>query len=368
MKASILLFSSGLLLAGSMPALAQQVPITGGSGRFVGARFMSPTTGTVFDRATDRPTGTDNRGTLYGGTDVQSAIIRTQLGDIPTNARIETTINPQVNNAFNRPVVVGDRTEIPVRISFRLQSPNGGSVFFNRLPARLNATFTEVPTATGTAIREYISPNYLFTEVGRVSAADTTAVVQRETAVNVVQYTTGTPQDTTIANRAIPAADFTQYREGTTYTGNYKFDITGGNAGSINTTFFTNAQGSQPTPTGGTPPTAPLISDSKVNYVILRPEPLPTTPPKPNNDYKVYGTTVVYISTQKIDNPVLGNDIRVAYNTGYDDKGSRSNCKCQGDVVFIDQQNKLYVPVGVPSRVFPGMMGMRQITPPKQTP
>ncbi|NJM48102.1 MAG: hypothetical protein HC860_19600 [Alkalinema sp. RU_4_3] len=363
MKTSILLLSSGLLLACSMPALAQQVPITGGSGRFGGARFMSPTTGAIIDRCCNQPTGTtDNRGTFYQNNNVQSAIIRTQLGNIPTNARIETTINPALNNAFNRPVAVGDRTEIPVRLSFRLPSANGGSVFFNRLPARINATFTEVPTATGTPIREYISPNYLFTEVGRVNAPGATAVVRRETDVNVVQYTNGEPKDITVVNRTIPAADFTQYREGTSYTGDYKFDITGGNAGSIDTTIFTNAQGNQPTPAGGPP--IPSTKNPKVHFIVLKPEAKPTTE-KPTTDpnYQVFGTTVVYVSPQTIDTPVLGNDVKVAYNTGYDDKGSRSNCKCQGDVVLIDQQRNLYVPVGVPSRIFPGLMGMQQIKP-----
>jgi hypothetical protein len=363
MKTSILLLSSGLLLAGTMPALAQQVPITGGSGRFEGARFMSPTTGAIFDRATDRPTGTtDNRGIFYQNANVQSAIIRTQLGNIPTNARIETTISPIVNNAINRPVAVGDRTEISVRLSFRLQGPNGGSVFFNRLPAVINATFTEVPTATGITLREYTSPNYLFTEVGRVNTANTTAIVQRETVVNIVQYTNGEPRDATVANRTIPGADFTQYREGSTTTGDYKFDITGGNAGSINTTIFTNAQGSQPTPAGGTPPTAPHASEPKVRFMVLKPEAKPPAE-KPTSDpnYQIYGPTVIYVSTQKIDHPVLGNDVKVAYNTGYDSKGERSNCKCQGEVVFIDQQKNVYVPVGVPSRVFPGLMGMREI-------
>jgi hypothetical protein len=363
MKTSILWLSSGLLLAGAIPVLAQQVPITGGSGRFEGARFMSPTTGAIFDRATDRPLGTtDNRGTFYKNNDVQSAIIRTQLGNIPTNARIETTINPAVNNAFNRPVVVGDRTEIPIRLSFRLPGPNGGSVFFNRLPTMLNATFTEVPTVTGTPIREYISPNYLFTEVGRVNAANTTAVVRRETDVNVVQYTNGEPKDLTVVNRRIPGADFTQYREGTTYTGDYKFDITGGNAGSIDTTFFTSAQGNQPTPAGN--PSIPRTKNPKVHFIVLKPEAKPPTEkPTADPNYQTYGKTVVYVSTQKIDHPVLGNDVKVAYNTGYDNKGSRSNCKCQGEVVLIDPQKNVYIPIGVPSRVFPGLMGMQKVKP-----
>lgn len=360
MKASILLLSSGLLLS-AMPVLAQQVPITGGSGRLEGARFISPTTGTIFDRASNRPTGgTDNRGIFYQNADVKSAIIRTQLGNIPTNARIETTISPVVNNALNRPVAVGDRTEIPIRLSFRLPSPNGGSVFFNRVPAMLNATFTEVPTVTGTPIRGYISPKYLFTEVGSVSAANVTAVVQRETDVNITQYTNGEPRDVTLINRTIPGADFTQYREGTSYSGDYKFDITGGNAGTFDTTLFTNVQGRQPTPVGGTP----VVRPRKIQFVIFRPETkLPTTAPTKNPDYQIYGKTVIYVSPQKIDHPVLGNDIKVAYNTGYDNKGSRSNCKCQGEVVFIDSQKNVYVPIGVPSRVFPGLMGMQQIKP-----
>jgi hypothetical protein len=370
MKSTILLLSSGLLLSATLPVFAQQVPIVGGSGRFEGARFMSPTTGIILDRATNQPTGgTDNRGTFYRNPDVQSAFIRTQLGNIPTNARIETTINPAVNNAFNRPVVVGDRTEIPVRLSFRIPSANGGSVFFNRLPATLNATFTEVPTAVGSPIREYISPNYVFTEVGRVNAPGATAVVRRETDVNVVQYTNGEPRDITVVNRTIPGGDFTQFREGTSYTGDYKFDITGGSAGSIDTSFFINSPGTQPTAAAGSPPTAPLVSDPKVHYVIFRPTAtLPTTPPQATTQYQVYGSTVIYVSEQKIDHPVLGNDIKVAYNTGYNDKGDRSNCKCQGQVVLVDGQRNVYIPVGVPSRVFPGLMGMQQIKNPNPEP
>jgi hypothetical protein len=335
----------GLLLASPTRSSAQ-VPITGGSGQFRDARVFIPSSAQVFANPTGKQ---DARAVIYGNNDVQSAMIRTQIGDLPANVLFRTTINPVVGNSVNRAIAVGDQTNISGRVSFRIPSTQGGSVFFNQVPATLNATFTSVPTTTTfTATREYISPNYIFTEFGTVSGGNTTAVIERNTPVDVVQYVPGAapPGDITVANATVPAAAFTEFREGNTQTGDYAFNVTGGTFGDGSTTLFNNGSGQAPVPS---------VPPASYNHY-----PTQSTP------YWQYTPGVVIYQTQtQVYSPALGRDVEVGVQTGYTAEGRRSNCGCAGEVVLIDRITQIaYTPVGAPSRVFPGMTGMHPIAPP----
>lgn len=402
--------SLGLLIVGlSQPAQAQriqQVPIINGRGSFINTRFMSPNTGVIFNQSTNQPTGqTDRTGVFYQNNDVRALMLRTQLGDVPMNARFDTTLLPTVNNALNRPPEIGDQTVIQGRLTFKIpRSDTFGGISLQRVPASLNATITNVNVLSNpTPISELIARDYVFREVGVVDVSNTRIEVTRTTPVDVVQYSeSGRPRDVTVAGTTVPRREFQEVRDGSSYRVNTDFAITGGTVGTRDTRVFENGPSQppivppihpippvpptwnprppipphafpQPAPQPG--PTRPeqpqpnkpdggwiLINPKVQPGVLLAPPEQPPTPQlKPREDLWRVGPKTIYITDEKAEHPSLGDDVRIGVDTGYDDRGRKNNCGCEGELVFVNPKtNVVHVPIGLPSRVFPGMMGMEQ--------
>jgi hypothetical protein len=363
--------SLGLFILGFVqPVQAQriqQVPVLGGNGNLFNTRFMSPNTGVIFNRSTDQPTGTtDRQGIFYRNNDIKSFMLRTQMGNTPMNAKFDTTLNPTIANAVNRPPVVGDRFQIDGTLTFRIPRMEGGmGVSLNRVPATLDVALTGVTGFNNpTPIREYLARDFVFTEVGVVESSSTTVAVQRDTPVDVPQYvTSGGPQTITVAGTKVRAREFTEYRDGLSATGDVKFDVTGGTVGTTNTMVFENG----PTPPPTTPPivNAPIFIDPVIRIpgLVLAP-PAPVPVPVPDDRHWTTGGRgdhVIQVTDRRVEHPTLGQDIGVGFDTGYTRDGRDTRCNCQGEVVWVDHKdNTVYVPIGIPSRVFPGMTGMER--------
>jgi hypothetical protein len=134
--------------------------------------------------------------------------------------------------------------------------------------------------------------------------------------------------------------------------------------GTTNTTVFENGPMLLP-PT--TPPivNAPMLIDPVIRIpgLVLAP-PAPVPAPVPDDRHWTTGGRgdhVIQVTDRRVEHPTLGKDIGVGFDTGYTRDGRDTRCNCQGEVVWVDHKdNTIYVPIGIPSRVFPGMTGMER--------
>ena len=143
--------------------------------------------------------------------------------------------------------------------------------------------------------------------------------------------------------------------------GDVRFNVTGGTVGTTNTTVFENG----PTPPPSMPRLPILINPIIPPIVGRGPAPVPPAPaPVPDDRHWTTGGRrdhVIYVTDRRVEHPTLGKDIGVGFDRGYTRDGRDTRCNCQGEVVWVDHKdNTVYVPIGIPSRVFPGMTGMER--------
>ncbi|NEQ34670.1 MAG: hypothetical protein F6K04_27550, partial [Leptolyngbya sp. SIO4C5] len=209
-----------------------QIEVTGGELTINGAEVFQPDSG---DRVrVDSPTtviGNETNAIIYDGNyQLDQIQIETNQGPIPTTAIFQPTTLPQFDS--NSAPITGNNInngnfsgQFQGTLSFRSLTPNGGALFRN-IPTTLNFTVTEAtnPTELG-AVTEFRAENFVLTEIGNAESANAVGVVGRQTAVKLVQYDLGnldgsapngeaTAENRQVLNLFVPAARYDVAREG----------------------------------------------------------------------------------------------------------------------------------------------------------
>jgi hypothetical protein len=218
----------GILAIGSFAQSAQaQVKITGGSGTINDAKIFVPT---------DAKGSGDTRTTVYRGT-FNNVRINTEVGNLPANLIFKPSFIPTFNNGVGTAPVVGTTGSVLGGTTFKTLTNNGRPAYFVNVPTKLDFALTALPCfQCGTPTNEYAGPTRPLTEKGYILTPFSFKTVERTTLGFPVQYLKpgDSPDGTTIgkpfdnAGEKIPASDFQLKREGLTFSGDVKFDITGG--------------------------------------------------------------------------------------------------------------------------------------------
>jgi hypothetical protein len=389
---------TALLASTIAPAAQAQVKITGGNGTITGGRIFVPTTGRFIGPG-DR--GTEENSLLYNGS-YKGVLIKTELGNLPTNLLFRANLVPSFNTSAGEAPVVGTRGEVSGLVSFRALTNGGRPVFYNNIPTSLNIQLTAVPCpACSKPTTEWNAFDYRLTEVGVGETPSSRTVVTRETDVRLLQYQDrgDGPVDRTVLGTSVPASAYNVRRNGESYGGDVKFDIRSGTFGdgNINTTRLVEVLANPNTPTNPTNPTNPNPTTERPTTerpIVIGILPVIITTPRGSNTTWYTVRTMVY-------NPMLDQDVRILVrgrtrttpntpkpdnkpkpdntpkpdetpkpdNTPKPDETPKPDDKKTEEVeidteqiVFVDNKTqRTYTTVGLPSRVFPNFMGLEEV-------
>ncbi len=216
----------GILAIGSFAQSAQaQVTITGGSGTVVDAKIFAP------DAASSGKT------LGYEGK-FQNVRINTEVGKLPANLIFKSSFTPEFNNPVG---VAPDRGTTGTAVgtaTFKTLTNDGRPAYFVNVPTKFDFTVTNTACASTciTPTNEYAAPVQTLTDKGYVLTPYVFKIITRTGLGTPVQYLKpgSNPMDqalggtSTSVGKVIPAGDFTIRRTGITFSGDVKFDITGG--------------------------------------------------------------------------------------------------------------------------------------------
>jgi hypothetical protein len=379
------LFTGGLALSLAIaPALAAHaqstdIPVTGGrliindSAIFVPGELVTLPTG---ERGFILPDGTlvlgtpgnlisdDARAFIYDGT-VAPQLIRTRQGDIPLNALFQVSTLPVLSTGVNGAPAVGDTGSVLGTLTFRGFTAAGEPAFFNNIPTALEFQVTAVtPSSTelldgaingdvtlANPTTEYSTRPTVLRETGSVDTAGGSFGVGRATNVVFVQYQ---PNDPVTGDRLPPvdqpllgADAFIIERFGVSYFADIETDLVGGSVTVADPPGFGTAASTTALP--------PEIVVTQPVFTIV-----PSFTPgvwDPSNPFlgstqfspvlpDVFGIVFVFVSVPSglvYDPPILAS-------ADHDSVG------------FEFEMTPRPVPVGLASRVFPGISGTRMRT------
>lgn len=333
-----------IALSSSVSAQQVEVPITGGTATFNDTQIFVPNNADI-----------DGRTIVFEGGVPDSFLIRTNLqGNNFVNAVIRGSTLPVLSTGPCCTPGVGDTGEMLGTLSFRGFSASGEPALFTNIPVSLQFQINAITLDPQTApfVQFQTQPTTL-SETGTVET-DSTFEVRRDTPVIYVQFQPeGTPaQDTDL----LPATAFDTEIPGLSYSGDFSTDLTGGSITVPNPpgiSLGSNVAGGTdtPTPPFGTPGTIYIIdffgsddddgdgeddADDTLPGLIGDIQDLPILP----------GTVVVGVfvfesvpSGAWVDPPMQVSQTQRTFG-------------------FDFTMTPRPVPVGIASRVFPGMVGV----------
>ena len=259
------------------PALAQ-LDVIGGGVTINDADTFVPADGTVTGTIplTNRPaTSPDNRTVIYSGDlDTTTLTIDTNQGNVPADALFRVTTLPVIADLTDAEFMggsglVGSTGNIGGTLSFRAIGA-GGATFFN-IPTTLEFQVADTSAAplNPTAFTEFRSERWMLTETGFVTDVSGFGVVQRQRPVFLVQYQPdGTAaQNQIVLNNVVPATAYSAERQGTSYDiDNLDLSFTGG---VIETPPGFNLEGAAPATDAAILVTSAITSTSRVEAVSI---------------------------------------------------------------------------------------------------
>jgi len=317
--------------------IATDIPITGGNVVFGDTQIFAPTDSTI-----------EGRAIVHEGGVPDSFLIRTSQGDIPLNAVIRGSTLPTLNVTAGAAPAVGDTGGMLGTLTFRGFSASGEPALFTDIPVELQFQVNAITLGASAPYTQYRTITGILSETGTVDTPTTSADVTRDTLVTFVQFQPeGTPaQD---IGGALASEFDAAVIPGVNYNpADFSADLTGGSVTVPVPPGFGQA-GSTGGDNGGTPeifsPSSVFIAfffSSETDFTIFNPGEMGDfqgTPVMP-------GATLVGIfiftsvpSGVWVDPPMVVSQVQTTF--GFD---------------FIMTPRP--VPVGVASRVFPGMVGV----------
>ncbi|WP_017302917.1 hypothetical protein [Spirulina subsalsa] len=333
LKSSLIpLLVSCSAIAFSDPAIAQTLRVTGGFANFRDAE--------IFIREQF------NGGSVWEGSTPTSTYIRTNQGDIPLNALFRTSVIPNLNVPAGSIPRVGTQGSVLGTLSFRGFSAFGRPTFFRNLPTELQFTINQINfNSFGRPYIEYNSAPLILTEVGTASSVGGTGTVQRDTPVVLVQYQPfpNPPVNTAFA----PASAYTfQSILGRSYNADFNTTLTGGSV-------------LVPNPPGFSPTASVPISIRPrpgIETVLSTITTVTTTTTTTISTFNTFGTTFTGINSRTQATPALPSTISrgaFTFNNVPSGRWYDPPMASRFDYTMIPSAQ----PVGLTSRVFPGVTG-----------
>ena len=323
----------GLGLAGSLAIVASapaqaDVVVTGGSINFQGAKIFVPTSTGQAD--------------IYNGSAAAQIVttpVIVQQGALRVQGLVNNNILPQLNTTPGAVPAVGSTGQWQPTVSFVGLSASGEPTLFLNLPTNLNFQVNSLTPGVSSPISRYETQPFVLSQTGVGVNASSFGGVERLTPVVLVDYSSSPL--TSISGAAVNSS---ATRPGASYSPTaFTAAITGG---TITTPagFTFGSPGSSSSSSIGSTSTSPNSGNNGSTFstsaTFIRPFALNTT-------------TIVFITYS----PTLDRPVQVQAGNN---SQSGSN---EGDrVTYTDTQtNQSYTPVGLPSRVFPGLIGLQQV-------
>lgn len=331
----------GLGLLGSVaiasPTLAQ-IPVTGGFADFRDAQIFVP-----------RPGSADPRTVVFTNTEPRRFLIRTTQGNIPLNAIFETTTLPTLSTLPGTLPGIGDRGNISGTLTFRGFTNSGEPGIYSNIPTELNFIITS-GNFTSPFIQRYTkyqTAPVTLTETGTVATTSSFTRTTRTRPVVLVQFQPGfsRPESRIVLNTFVPSrAYLNTIIPGVSYRTNFDTTLTGGFV-------------SIPTPPGLNPTGNVTSTPSRTGEIFTRNTITTTTirdfggrwglntrPPAAIGR----GQNTPFLPTTTTFGVFTFNSVPSGF--WYDPPMAEA---------FEFTMNESPQPIGVASRVFPGMMGMQ---------
>ncbi|MEO1095604.1 MAG: hypothetical protein AAFX01_11960 [Cyanobacteria bacterium J06638_28] len=353
------------------PSLAQ-IEVTGGGVTINDVELFVPNT--------DAITGTDPNGLpLANPTDPRSFIpgrvldettlmIETNQGNVPSDAMFRTSTMPEIGS-INAPFtdaefmggagLVGAMGTVNGTLSFRSIGPTGAT--FANIPTTLN--FQIDPTSVtapinSTASTEFRSEGWILSEVGFVSDVNASGVVQRNTPVFLTQYQDNSmgmamPENQIVLNNFVPATAYAAQREGTLHEiATLDLSFTGG---TLETPPGFNLTGVSTDIDSGFLITSTILDNSRIEALPVFDRPIIINLPSPAGNIVqptlFNGTVQVFPVLPRFTFVGIFIFTNVPSGVWFDPPLADG---------FEYEMQPRDIPIGVASRVFPGMGGVDQ--------
>ncbi|NEP14925.1 MAG: hypothetical protein F6K14_33060 [Symploca sp. SIO2C1] len=317
-----------LALATTAYAQSDSIPVTGGRAIFNNTQIFVPV-----------PNNIDPRSVVFTGRTPDSIFIRTSQGNIPLNAIFQATTLPILDTTADGIPSIGDRGGVFGNLTFRGFTAAGEPGLFTNIPTELNFQINSGNfSAVAQPFTQYQTPPTTFTQVGTISTPTSFTVVTRTIPVVTVQFQPGTNPPQSLPT--FPASLFNTDIPGNSYDASFNAQITDGSV-------------SLPTPPGFNPTGTPTGNQNNSTVGFNNPNTAPTVfiDRSINININISNSTGI---TQF--SPVLPV---VFFPGSFTFINVRSGWWCDPPIAegFEYEMIPRDMPIGLTSRVFPGMTG-----------
>jgi hypothetical protein len=334
------LLGGSLAIASAIPAHAQVV-VTGGNASFQGTQIFVPDVNSRLGTV------------VYNGS--ARTLIRTSQGPIDVNLLVNNGILPTLNTSPEAVPKIGDTGRWLPTVNFVGLSAAGEPTFFLNIPADISFKIDSItPTGAATDINRYQSVPVLLTQTGVGVNASSFGGVQRTTPVVFVGFGTSVPSN-------LSGLPIDRVTPGVNYPGDFTAGITGGTVSVPLTASF----GTFSNPTLDQNKIAKINSGSDGSLFFSASTSITSF------GSSSYTTTMVAVSSIYENIVPFGNDggggtpdkPGDATKQGESKQGesNKNDDDDDDDADFVDNNNDRYIVIGVPSRVFPGLVGIEKI-------
>ncbi|NER92958.1 MAG: hypothetical protein F6J86_03760 [Symploca sp. SIO1B1] len=329
--------SIAFAVATTANAQADSIPVTGGRAVFNNTQIFVPV-----------PNNIDPRSVVFTGGTPDSIFIRTSQGNIPLNARFEATTLPTLDTTAGGIPSIGDRGNVFGNLTFRGFTAAGEPGLFSNIPTELNFQITSgnFNSLITRPFTQYQTEPTTLTQTGTIATPTSFQSVTRTIPIVIVQFQPGfnPPQSRILTNvtpvTTIPASAFNTSIPGSSFLVNFNADLTGGSV-------------SIPTPPGFNPTGNPQGNENNSTVGFNNPNTAPTVFIDRSINININISNSTGISQFS---PVLPV---VVFPGSFTFNNVRSGWWCDPPIAegFEYEMIPRDVPIGLTSRVFPGMTG-----------
>lgn len=318
------------------PTVQAQVTVTGGNLTFQGTQIYVPNSAGV-------------NSVIYNGS--AGVVVNTSaIPSINNTVLLRGQILPVLNTAPGAVPKVGDTGTWLPTLTFVGRSSTGEPTLFTNIPAELNFTVTGLtPTGASAAINRFASFPFLLSQTGRAVNASSFGGVERITPVVFVEF--GQTPSPFLNNIGVASVT-----PGTNYPGDVNANITGG---TLSVPLVNSIGGLNSSPPGN----GASNNGSNGSFTVTAATYIGAFN-SVTSVYSVYGPTVGTSgdgSTPGSPSSTPGSGSTSGSTPG-STTGTSGNGKEDDDTIFVDPGTKTrVVVVGLPSRVFPGVIGVEVI-------